>query len=314
MKQKSLILTGPKNLKWEKYSMSPLKKDEVLIKTIAGAISIGAELPQYNESDLTDPHPTYPRDTGYESYGEVLEVGSSVTQAKVGDRVLAFYGHKDFSIVKSNKIVVVPKELDYRYALLNTLFCDAAKGVLKLNPARVSRVLVTGGGTMGTLAVHFLKRYKKIEHVDVLEPNKQRHAIPKRIGVDNVFSTKEEVSGNSYDYALECSSSFAAFRTLLSSMKLEGKVCILSDGNKDLFHLTEDFYTKELEIVGSSDGWNYNKHADWFFKEYQTSSFLSDIFEHEISHENLIHCFDELHTNQISPMKVLVHYNRSVEY
>ena len=50
MKQKSLILTGPKNLKWEKYSMSPLKKDEVLIKTIAGAISIGAELPQYNES------------------------------------------------------------------------------------------------------------------------------------------------------------------------------------------------------------------------------------------------------------------------
>ncbi|SDP63698.1 alcohol dehydrogenase catalytic domain-containing protein [Halobacillus aidingensis] len=312
MKQKSLILSGYKNLIWETCSMSPLKKDEVLIKTIAGAISIGAELPQYNESDVTDPHPAYPRETGYESYGEVLEVGSNVTQAKVGDRVLSFYGHKDSAIVKSNKIVVVPKELDYRYALLNTLSCDAAKGVLKLNPERVSRVLVTGGGTMGTLAVHFLKKYMNVKHVDMLEPNKQRHVIPKHIGVENVFSTKEEVSEHSYDYALECSSRFAAFETLLRSMKLEGKVCILSDGNKDLFHLTEDFYAKELTIVGSSDGWNYNKHADWFFKEYQTSSFLTDIFEHEVAQENLIHCFAELHTNQISPMKVLVHYDRTV--
>ncbi|MBN8237208.1 alcohol dehydrogenase catalytic domain-containing protein [Halobacillus kuroshimensis] len=312
MKQKSLILTGPKNLIWETCSFSPLKKDEVSIKTIAGAISIGAELPQYNESDVTDSHPTYPRETGYESYGEVLEVGSNVTQVKVGDHVLAFYGHKDLAIVKPNKIVAVPKQLDYKYALLNTLSCDAAKGVLKLNPERVSRVLVTGGGTMGILAVHFLKRYMNVSHVDMLESNKQRHVIPKRIGVDNVFSTKNEVSEHSYDYALECSSSFAAFKTLLRSMKSEGKVSILSDGNKDLFHLTEDFYTKELTIVGSSDGWNYHKHADWFFKEYQSSSFLKDVFEHEVSQEDLIHCFDELHTNQISPMKVLVHYNRTV--
>ena len=72
MEQNKLVLVGPKRLKWETDKIKSIQGEEIIIKTIAGAISTGAELPQYKESDVTDTNPIYPRKTGYESYGKVL--------------------------------------------------------------------------------------------------------------------------------------------------------------------------------------------------------------------------------------------------
>lgn len=78
MEQYKLVLEGSKQ-KWETGEIRPIQDDEIIVKTIAGAISIGAKLPQYKESDISDVNPLYPRETGYESYGEVIQVGSKVT-------------------------------------------------------------------------------------------------------------------------------------------------------------------------------------------------------------------------------------------
>ncbi|SEQ28779.1 alcohol dehydrogenase [Virgibacillus subterraneus] len=78
MERKSLELHGKKKLKWTKKSLQHLKNDEVLIKTIAGAVSVGAELPQYMESDITDMSPQYPKETGYESLGLFLLYPESI--------------------------------------------------------------------------------------------------------------------------------------------------------------------------------------------------------------------------------------------
>ncbi|HDR7613222.1 TPA: alcohol dehydrogenase [Bacillus mycoides] len=79
MEQYKLVLEGSKQLKWQTDKIRPLQDDEIIVKTVAGAISIGAELPQYKESDISDVNPLYPRETGYESYGEVIQVGNKVT-------------------------------------------------------------------------------------------------------------------------------------------------------------------------------------------------------------------------------------------
>ncbi|WP_306419863.1 alcohol dehydrogenase catalytic domain-containing protein [Bacillus sp. J14TS2] len=65
--------------------------------------------------------PYIPIETGYESYGEVVSIGENVRKLKVGDRVIAFYGHKDFNIVKENEIILVPKDINCRDALLTIL-------------------------------------------------------------------------------------------------------------------------------------------------------------------------------------------------
>lgn len=87
------------------------------------------------------------------------------------------------------------------------------------------------------------------------------------------------------------------------------ELCILSDGNKDIFELQSGFYEKELKIIGSSDGWDYKKHSAWYFENViRKGSFLSKLFELQIRKEQLIQCFEDLSKDKVNPLKVLIEY------
>ena len=307
MEQYKLILKGPKQLKWEINEIKDIQDDEIIVKTIAGAISIGAELPQYNGSDVTETNPFYPRKTGYESYGEVIQVGNKVTHVNVGDKVVSFYGHETIGIVKGYKVIRVPSSIQPKVALLSILSCDAAKGVLKLNPRQDEKVLITGMGVIGLLACYFLKYYVGVEHVDVVEPNKNRRDFAKKFGPKNIYDSEEKII-ETYNYGFECSATNSGFHTLQKALKTNGEICILSDGNIEELTLIANFYQKELQIIGSSDGYDYQKHADWFFEEIGKTPFIEEIFQHEIHYTSLIECFDELSLGIIKPLKVYVSY------
>ncbi|MGR3764207.1 zinc-dependent alcohol dehydrogenase [Rossellomorea sp. NS-SX7] len=309
MKQNSLVLYGRKELKWTAKEILPLEHGEVLVKTSAGSISIGAELPQYLETDKTEKSPNYPKETGYESYGEIIDIGAGVDKLKKGDKVVAFYGHKDYGIIQEHKAIPVPVDLDPTDALLIILSCDAAKGVLKLNPDIDDKVLVTGMGTMGLLTVYFLKEYMNVQHIDVVEPNPSRGNLARRLGAQHVFTETSACPRDEYQYGLECSGKKEAFHCLQTSLVAEAVLCILSDGNKDIFDLNPEFYEKELTIIGSSDGWDYRKHAQWYFEHVRSrGSILNEIFELKIGEEDLIRCFEDLGEGNVSPLKVLVEY------
>ncbi|OIU71780.1 zinc-dependent alcohol dehydrogenase [Rossellomorea aquimaris] len=309
MKQNSLMLLGKKELKWIQNELPPLANDEVLVKTIAGAISIGAEMPQYLETDITERQPAYPKETGYENYGEIIEVGKGVAMLKKGDRVVASFGHKDYGIIPEYKSIPVPRDIHYADALLTILSCDAAKGVLKLNPGKEDKVLVTGMGTMGLLTVYFLREYMDVRHIDVLEPNASRRFMAKQLGSNNLLNDISDCPKDFYDYGLECSGINAAFHCLQTSLLPDAGLCILSDGNKDVFELQPEFYEKELRIVGSSDGWDYQKHSQWYFENIKRRrSVLNQLFELTIGKEELIRCFEDLGEGRVNPLKVLVKY------
>ncbi|MEG7967026.1 zinc-binding dehydrogenase [Bacillus tropicus] len=308
MEQNKLVLEGPRRLKWETREIKFIQDDEIIVKTIAGAISIGAELPQFKGSDVTDMNPIYPRKTGYESYGEVIQVGNKVTNLKVGDRVVSFYGHDTIGIVKGHKVIRVPNSIKPKVALLCILSCDAAKGVLKLEPRQDEKVLITGMGVIGLLAYYFLKYYVGVEHVDIVEPDRTRREFAKKFGVKNTFDAEEQII-ETYNYGFECSATNSGFHTLQKALKTNGQICILSDGNIEELTLNDDFYQKELKIIGSSDGYDYQKHADWFFSQIEQTPLLEEIFQHEIQYTELIQCFEELSQGIITPLKVFVSYN-----
>lgn len=305
MIQRSLQLMGKRNMAWQKSEMPALGTDEVLIKTIATAISIGAELPQYEQSDAADPFPVYPRKVGYESYGEVVAIGSSVRAFKIGDKVIAFYGQKNFGIVKAENACPVPEHIDSRTALLAILSCDAAKGVRKLNPKKQARVMVTGMGPMGLLAVHYLKNFFKVQHVDVIEPDRSRWNMAKTFGVNAIYSPADYPE-DLYDFGIECSATNEGFACLQQAVKSRGEICVLSDGNKETLALQPEFFEKELRIVGSSDGWDYREHAQWFYGAAESTPYVKDIFQHAIDHTEIGQCFEALANGEISPIKVFV--------
>lgn len=301
--QKSLKIVEQAKAKWVSQTLPQIKGNEVLVQTLAGAISIGSELPIYNSPE------TVPIETGYESFAEVIEVGSAVEKLRVGDRILAFYGHKNCAVLKENEAILVPPHIRREDALLAILSCDAAKGVLKLNPRPNDNILVTGMGAMGLLSVHFLTAYMGLRHVDVVEPIDSRRTLAQKLGAHYAYADGEAVQSDHYKFGMECSANNDAFCLLQKAVKTKAKICILSDGNRGALRLEPAFHHKELTITASSDGWDYRAHAKWYFKHIaEQRSQLSEMFERRIAANELIQCFADLNKGKINPIKVLVDY------
>jgi len=298
-------LVEPKTPGYLVRELPPLGIHDVHVRTLAGAISIGAELPQWLEQDMTETSYNYPLETGYESYGEVLAVGDAVQIVKPGDRVVGFYGHQDQAIVPESKVILVPAYVSPREALLLILSCDAAKGVRKLTLTPDARVLVSGMGTIGLLTVHYLRHYVNVRQIDIIEPLASRAELARQLGAHIVTPDSD-----TYDAAIECSGRQAAFAELQSAVRPHGAICVLSDGNRESLTLTPAFHAKELQIIASSDGWNYRQHADWLFSNDRHAT-LPALFEQETSFSELANCFAALMASTDLPIKVFVDYEQT---
>ncbi len=309
MKCRSLILNAPRLLRWAETGLPDLQDNDVLIQTRAGAISIGSELPNYKGTARHSKPLAFPMMTGYESLGTIVQCGTAVTHFHPGDRVVAFYGHRTCWVVNANRVLAVPTIVSDAQALLVILTCDVAKGIRKLAPTPEQRVVITGAGAIGLLTLAMLRAYG-VQTIDMVEPLAQRHEIAYRLGATHVWSPDEFAqTENRYPIGLECSSNNAAFESMQEHMNEEGRICILADGNLEPLRLTSAFHKRELSIVASSDGWDYQAHAAWYFPWVQAAGLPIEIlFEETISAETLPETFERLTTQSPRPLKVLVEY------
>ncbi|HEY7123721.1 MAG TPA: hypothetical protein VH540_07180 [Ktedonobacterales bacterium] len=312
MDTRSLLLTGPRQLEWVSETLpahKALKPDEILVQTTAGAISIGSELPIYLGTARSGKPAFYPRMTGYESVGRVLACGSAVQRIHPDDRVLAFYGHRTHAVIAEKKAIAIPDGVSDALALLAILTCDVGKGIRKLAPQPDDPVLVTGAGAIGLLTVFMLKAMG-IQAVDVVDPLVERRALALSLGArqaHDLDSSRDNT--NIYPAAIECSSRNEAFRLLQERMQQNGRLCILADGNLEPLVLSSVFHEKELLVVASSDGWDYHQHAVWYFQHLQEHlPGLEQLFQEQITCEELPDTFERLARGTICPIKVLVMY------
>ena len=313
MNSQSLLLTAPGKLEWVMEELPSLQSHEVLIQTTMGCISTGSELPIYSGTARSSEPMRYPRMTGYESAGVVVNCGSHVHRFKIGDRVIAFYGHRTHAIISDSKAIAIPDNVPDALALLSILTCDVSKGIRKVAPKPNETVLIAGAGTIGLLTVFMLKA-SGIHMVDVAEPLIERCAMASQFGARMVMPPQELTKSNEmYSIAFECSSHNEAFKLLQEKMLRNGRICILSDGNIEPLTLSSTFHEKELLIIGSSDGWDYQEHAKWFFSLVQKHPFnLEQLFDYQTTANQLITTFDQLATGTIMPIKVLVKYNANI--
>jgi alcohol dehydrogenase len=312
MRRQSMLLVAPRQLEWVTEELPPLRSNEVLVQTIAGAISTGSELPRYRGTARSTHPASYPQMTGYESTGAIVACGSAVQRLQAGDRVVAFYGHRTHAIVPEAKAIAVPEGISDALALLAILTCDVSKGICKVRLKPGEAVLITGAGTIGLLTIFMLKAMG-LQAIDIVEPRAERRGLAVQIGARMAMSPQEmESMSNLYDTGFECSSRNAAFELMQNSMRLEGRICILADGNLEPLVLAPVFHEKELRVVGSSDGWDYQEHARWYFDVVRGHAYnLEQIFNYHTTADDLAATFELLATSAITPTKVLVRYERN---
>ena len=304
------MLTAPGQWQWIEEELPALGPNDILVRTIAGAISVGSEVPYYRGTARSFETIRYPRMTGYESIGIVETCGNDVHTIHKDAHVVAFYGHRTYAIVAEHKVIPIPDDISNPLAILTILSCDVAKGVRKLKPMPEEAVLITGAGAIGLLTLFVLQAYG-CSAVDVIEPCEERRKQASKFGARTVFSPDNMDSTNKkYTVAFECSSRDTAFHLVQQHMQASGRICILADGNSEPLTLVPAFHAKELQIIGSSDGWDYHQHAAWYFDYVRKNQRdLEQLFELHITDKELKGTFNQLAKGEIAPIKILVKYN-----
>ncbi len=207
---------------------------------------------------------TAPRTVGHEFAGEVVEVGSSVTDIQIGDRVSG-EGHlvcgrcrscragrrhlcintrgigvhvdgafAEYVALPAANVWVHKHPIGWDVAAIFDPFGNAVHTALTF-PMLGEDVLVTGAGPIGLLAA-MVSRHAGARHVVITDLSSQRLALAESLGVsrtvlvgrDRLADAQRELDMHEgFDVGLEMSGSPAALTEMITQMTHGGRIAVL---------------------------------------------------------------------------------------
>lgn len=203
-----------------------------------------------------------PQILGHEFSGEVLEVGSQVTDVQVGDRVsvmpLLFCGRCYFCrrglnhlcvsmacvglsyawggiaeecVVPASKVAVLPETMSDLQGALVEPTAVAAYGVDRADVRPGDTVLITGLGPIGALAALYSASLGANVYMSEVNPKRQELARNLDVGelldpasTDVAAELRDRTGGIGVDAVIECSGNERALRTALAAVRAAGHV------------------------------------------------------------------------------------------
>jgi (R,R)-butanediol dehydrogenase / meso-butanediol dehydrogenase / diacetyl reductase len=275
----------------------------------------GTDLHEYLHGPLYIEPSTMPQVMGHEFSASVAEVGSSVRDFAVGDRVVvlphiycgtchyclrgrqglcrslrltAFTdpsgGLAEEAVVEARQCVVIPDGVTSDQAAVLEPLATVVHGVERvLRPG--NSVLITGAGPIGQLSVLACIAYGA-GSVFVSEPNAVRRVQAERLGATRVFDPAatdvvaellELTGGLGPECALECAGSQPALDACIAATRPAGTIgqVALHVGERTV--VPETWTLKDLTIAGI-----------WSFKIYDTPKILDQIAAGKLPVERVI--------------------------
>jgi len=243
---------------------------QVLVENMRSAISPGTEL-----SRLYDYHAApkpFPQNTGYLSSGRVIEVGEGVKNFKVGDIVLAGFGHLSFLNVDPASLVLIPKGVSLEEAVLSKLSTVSLFGIRHGGIRLGDSVLIMGLGLIGQFA-QMLARLDGAIPVVGVDLSERRLDIARQTGLKHALNPtdknfvdklKEIVPGGVFNVTIDSTGTPNVVAGLFERTAECGTVVVLGGVHKkvelDLYNI---FQKRNLKMVGASSAtpfhWPYNE-------------------------------------------------------
>ncbi len=215
---KAIQLTGfngVESLELVTIPIPKLQEDEVLIKVKAAGINY-AEVEQIQGNYLTFGK-ELPFVMGFEVAGEIIEIGTNVKNAAVGDKVTGFSvsgGFAEYSTAKADSLIPIPAGLTYGQATTIPIQGMTAYTMLKylvLPTAPESILIQAAAGGVGLYLVQLAKHFG-IKKVIALASSEDKLALVKSLGADVVINyssadwseqIKEATDGKGVDVVLQ---------------------------------------------------------------------------------------------------------------
>lgn len=227
--------------------------------------------------------PALPIVPGHEFAGEIVELGSDVTELRVGDRVAvdpSLYCHEchycrrgrnnlcenwnaigvsvpggaaEYAVAPAANCVKLPESVSTAdAALIEPLSC-AVRGFDVLQPALADDYLIYGAGTMGLMMMELAKR-AGAGSVTVVDLNPARLETVKELGCTAAVTSADELDRpRGWEIVIDCTGVVAAIEDGLSRVAPGGtfqQFGVSAEGAVARFSPYR-VYNKEIRIVGS---------------------------------------------------------------
>jgi alcohol dehydrogenase len=208
---------------------------------------------------------TFPAVLGHEPVGEVVEVGSALTLARVGDRVgtntlqrgcgrcewcqrgkeiycqdgiwlmVHQYGsHAEYMLAEARALHLLPDTLSFEQAAPLFCACNTVwSGFREANPLPADRVAVVGIGGLGHLAIQYAKAAGHA--VFALTRSKDKNKLARELGADEVFADGIALKdAGGADIILSTANSYSAAVEAMQGLRPEGRLVIMGVQEEDM--------------------------------------------------------------------------------
>ena len=272
----ALWTMGPGKLELREESVPAPGADDVLVRTLYSAVSLGTErlvfsgrIPESEWSRMRAPFQAgafpFPVKYGYAAVGEVVEGPAG----RVGDLVFVLHPHQSLFTVPADAAVPVPQGVPALRAVLAANMETALNGLWDAGASPGDHIAVVGGGVVGLLVTHLCAGLPgtRVTLVDI-DPARQEFAD--RLGAR--FALPQEAPGGQ-DIVIHASGHPAGLDTALSLAGQEALVLEMSwYGDQPVSaSLGGPFHSRRLTLKSSQVGqvpparrarWNYRRRME----------------------------------------------------
>lgn len=265
--RQSLYFEAPQQVSIREEILPPLNADQVLVETVASAISAGTELLFYrgqippdlsiDESiDALKGEVAYPLKYGYALIGRVVQVGEAVSRRWLNRAVFAFHPHESHFHATPAELMPIPAEIAMENALFLPNMETAVNLVMDGAPRLGERVAVIGQGIVGLLTTALLAAFP-LSNLTTFEHLPFRRAISRQLGahctLESLPKAQDEEKLEEFDLVFEVSGSPMALNLALELCGFDSRIVIGSwYGTKQAaLNLGGHFHRRRIRLLSS---------------------------------------------------------------
>ncbi len=289
---KAATIHAPRDLRIEEADVPGMGPHDVTVRIRSGGIC-GSDLHYYLHGGFGAIRIQQPMILGHEIAGEVIDTGAEVVRVKPGDRVavnpslpcgkcrfcldgqpnhcldMRFYGSamrnphvqggfREVLVCTEAQAVPVPAGVELELAVFAEPLAVCLHAARQAGPLLGRRVLVTGAGPIGALAIMVARRAgaREVVATDITE---MPLAMARRVGADQAFNTLADKDAltrfgtdkGTFDVVFEASGSAAALAGAIPAARPGATIVQLGLGSGDMTLPVNMLVAKEISLRGT---------------------------------------------------------------
>ncbi|MFD2117702.1 zinc-binding dehydrogenase [Paenibacillus yanchengensis] len=270
---------------------SPLKENDVLIRTVYSLISPGTELALYTGTHvgISDPNNTfakYPFYPGYALVGEIAAVGSDVEHYSIGDFVYATGKHASYNVLSTQNqpispIIAISHQSELERIPFARLAGISMTAIIQSNIRVGDVVVVIGMGLIGNMAAQLYALLgAEVVVIDVVE---ERLLIAQQVGIQHTIlatdaaqwkeKLQQLMKREQADIVVEATGSPHLVVPALELVKNMGQVIALgSTRSHTKINVYEHIHRKGVRFIGAHEG--LQNDSDFPSNRYEITRYM----------------------------------------